>query len=151
MIESHDYPVQLTATGPKSAVVSSAGDGLDRLAVASPAEFGGPGRTWSPEHLFVAAISSCLMTTFHVIADISGIEVLDYKDDAVGHLQRGADRLYKIDQVTLKPRVLIGKESDVPKTQRLLEKAKTVCLISRSVASDIQMKATVLVADRVDS
>lgn len=39
-----------------------------------PPEFGGPERTWSPEHLFVAAVSSCLMTTFRAIAEMSELE-----------------------------------------------------------------------------
>lgn len=149
MIQSHDYPVQLTATGPKTAVIDSVLDGLPTVEVASPTEFGGPGATWSPEHLFVASISSCLMTTFYVIADISGLEVLDYEDDATGHLLRGEDRLYRIDQVTLRPRVVVGSHSETAKALKLLEKAKTVCLISRSVSSDIEMEATVAVADRV--
>ena len=149
MIESHDYHVQLVSTSAKTAVVNSIGDALPTLNVASLLEFGGPGATWSPEHLFVASIASCLMTTFHVIADISGLEVLEYSDDAIGHLQRGEDRLYRIDRVTLLPRIAVGNETEVPKALKLIDKAKEVCLISRSVSADIEMRATIAVAERV--
>lgn len=151
MIESHDYHIQLSATGPKTGYLESDADALPRLEVASPSEFGGPGETWSPEHLFVAAVSSCLMTTFYAIADISGLTVVDYQDEAIGHLQRGDDRLYRIDRVTLRPRVVVADESKLDKARTLLEKAEKVCLISRSVSSKIEMEPVVLAAEQIDA
>jgi organic hydroperoxide reductase OsmC/OhrA len=48
------------------------------IEVATPPEFpkGMPG-IWSPEHLFTAAVSSCLMTTFLAIAENSKQEPED--------------------------------------------------------------------------
>jgi organic hydroperoxide reductase OsmC/OhrA len=149
MIDSHDYQIHLTGTGAKTGALDSAEDHIPTLEVASPPEFGGPGQTWSPEHLFVASISSCLMTTFRVIAEIAGLEILGYDDDSTGRLQRGDDRLHRIESVTLRPHVLIKDEHEVDKAIRLLEKAKTVCLISRSVSSVIDMEPTIAVADQV--
>lgn len=149
MIESHDYQIQLEATGPKTAMVDGREDRLPSLEIASPPEFGGPGSTWSPEHLFVASVSACLMTTFSVIAEIAGLEVLEYHDEATGRLLRGDDRLYRMDVVTLRPRVVVSDESKVDKALRLLEKAESVCLISRSVNSEIRLEATVAVAETV--
>lgn len=150
MIDSHDYQVQLTGDDPKTGYLESTEDALPRLEVASPPEFGGPKGTWSPEHLFVASISACLMTTFRAIAQVSGLEVVEYRDDAIGHLQRGDDRLYRIDRVTLRPRVVVADESAIPKAARLLEKAEKVCLVSRSVTSEIDFQPVVLASDRVD-
>lgn len=150
MIESHEYQVRLTGSEPKKGYVESDEVGLPRLEVASPPEFGGPGEIWSPEHLFVASISACLMTTFRAIAGISGLEVLEYRDDASGHLQRGSDRLYRIDRVTLRPRVVIADGSKVEKAQSLLERAEEVCLISRSVSSEIEVHSTVIAATPAD-
>lgn len=149
LIESHEYHVQLAGTGAKTGLLASTGDRLPAMPVASPPEFGGPGGLWSPEHLFVAAVSSCLMTTFKSIADMSDLEVLEYSDDAIGHLQRGDDRLYRIDKVTLRPKVVIADESKIEKAERLLEKAEKVCLVSRSIASEVEMDAKVLVGHQV--
>lgn len=143
MIESHDYHIHLQRIGAKTGRLD--GDGLPSLDMAAPPEFGGPGNHWSPEHLYVAAVASCLMTTFGAIAEISNLEVLDYGDNPSGHLQRGDDRLYKMDRVTLRPRVVIADASMTEKTLRLLEKAESVCLISRSVNSEITMEPTVVV------
>jgi peroxiredoxin-like protein len=144
MIDSHDYPIHLDGTGPKTALLTSEDD-LPKLDVASPPEFGGPGMTWSPEHLFVAAISSCLMTTFRTVAAMSNLDVVDYSDDATGHLVREGS-LYRIERVTLRPRVVISDPDKVDKTLRLLDKAEHACLVSRSVSAEIRMEPTVEIA-----
>lgn len=145
MIESHNYEVQIVGSGPKSGKAEAAQDGLSALEFASPPEFGGPGGVWSPEHLYVAAISTCLMTTFHAIADISNVEIVEYSDQASGRLERGDDRLYSMPRITLRPRIVINDESKVDKTLRLIEKAEQVCLINRSINSEVFLEPTVLV------
>lgn len=149
MIESHDYEIELVGKGVRSGILSAEGDGLPSLHVASPPEFGGPEGVWSPEHLYVASISSCLMTTFRAIAESSNLEVLEYSDSASGHMVRGDDRLYSISEVTLRPRVVIAEGEDVEKAERLLRKAEGVCLISRSVKTKVSMEGHVLVKHRV--
>ena len=147
MIESHDYVVEVTNTGVKTGMLRASADGLPGIEVASPPEFGGPAGIWSPEHLFVAALSVCLMTTFRAVAEGSGLEVLEYTDRSSGHLQRGEDRRYSFDRVTLRPRVVIEDESKVERTLRLLAKAESACLISRSVSSEIVLEPTVEVRE----
>lgn len=134
-------------TGVKTGVLAAPGDGLPSIEVASPPEFGGPAGVWSPEHLFVASLAVCLMTTFRAVAEASGLEILDYFDQSSGHLQRGEDRRYSFDTVTLRPRVVIDDESKVERTIRLLHKAEAACLISRSVASEILLEPTVEVRE----
>lgn len=144
MIESHDYPVSLHGMGPKEAVLTSA-DELPKLDVASPPEFGGPAGVWSPEHLFVAAVSSCLMTTFRTIASLSKVEVVDYRDEAVGHLIR-EDSYYRIASVTLRPHIVIADPEQLERAGRLIEKAELACLVSRSVNAEIHLEPTIEVA-----
>lgn len=144
MIDSADYQIHLDSTGPKTGFLTSEDD-LPKLEVSSPPEFGGPGMTWSPEHLFVAAISSCLMTTFRTIAALSNLEVLDYSDDATGHLVREAS-LYRIESVTLRPRVVVADANQVERALRILGKAEHACLVSRSVSSATRVDPTVEVA-----
>lgn len=147
MIESHNYEVELVNTGSKTGVLDATADGLPSIEVAAPPEFGGPAGVWSPEHLFVAALAACLMTTFRAIADASGLDVLEYSDESSGHLQRGDDRRYSFDVVTLRPRVLINDEAKIERTLRLLHKAEEACLVSRSVLSQIVLEPTVEVRE----
>jgi organic hydroperoxide reductase OsmC/OhrA len=149
MIESHDYLLHIEGTGPKTGIMTADEDGLPALHVASPPEFGGPEAIWSPEHLFVAAVSSCLMTTFRSIADLSKLDIVAYSDDPVGHLVRDESRMYRIESVTLRPRVTISDPEKVDRAIRLLEKAERACLVSRSVSAEIHLEPTVDVVEQV--
>lgn len=145
MIESAEYPTNIASTGLKTGVVDSDDDALPSIDVASPPEFGGPPEVWSPEHLFVASISSCLMTTFRSVAENSKLNVLEYSDDATGYLKRGDDRLYRMESVTLRPKIVIDDASKIDRAHRLIEKAELVCLISRSVDSRIDLEPEISV------
>jgi len=144
LITAHDYEVEVTGTGEKTGMLSATVDGLPEMVVASPPQFGGPAHVWSPEHLFVASIAACLMTTFRSMAANSGMEVVDYFDRSTGHLTRADDGLYSISKVTLRPTVVISDDSRVERAVRLLEKAEEVCLIGRSVRSETTLEPTVL-------
>jgi peroxiredoxin-like protein len=146
VIDTHDYQVRIQGTGQKTGIVADDEGTLPSLEFASPPEFGGPGATWSPEHLFVASVATCLMTTFSSIASASDLEVLEYRDDATGRLERGTDRLYRMESITLRPTVVVADESKVDKAQRLLAKAENACLISRSIASRVHFEPKVSVA-----
>lgn len=149
MIDSHDYQVSVTGTGQKTGLLEATSDRLPLLEVASPPEFGGPEQVWSPEHLFVASVAACLMTTFRSIAANSGVEVLEYGDDSIGHLRRGDDGLYSMARVTLRPTVVISADSNPERARRLLEKAEKVCLIGRSIVSETVLEPRVVQAHQV--
>jgi organic hydroperoxide reductase OsmC/OhrA len=149
LIDTHDYHVRVTGFDEKTGLLTAFEDDLPSLEVASPPEFDGPEGIWSPEHLFVASVAACLMTTFRSIAARSGVEVIEYRDDAEGHLQRADDGLYSIERVTLRPTVVIGQDTSLERAMRLLEKAERVCLIGRSVSCQVVLEAEVLEAHHV--
>lgn len=146
MVESHEYRVEIISTGIKTGRLAAPGDGLPELDVASPPEFDGPEGVWSPEHMFVASLAACLMTTFRAIAAASGVEVLEYNGRATGRLVQADDRLYRIDRVVLRPEIVIANPDQVDKARRLLDKAERACLISRSVNSQIEMAGSIRAA-----
>jgi peroxiredoxin-like protein len=147
LIDTHDYQVEVTGTGTKTGRLTAVDDGLPELDVASPPEFGGPSRIWSPEHLFVASVASCLMTTFMAMAERSGVEVVSYLDESVGRLARDEDGLYWIERITLRPRIVIAPESRVDRAERLIEKAEKVCLIGRSIGTETVLEPRVDLAE----
>ena len=146
MIESHDYVVELTNTGVKTGIAGASADSLPDLPVASPPEFGGPEGVWSPEHMLVGAVATCLMTTFRAVAEASGLDVVDYEDRAIGHLRRGDDRMYSFETVTLRPQITISDPTKIDRAMRLIHKADTACLVSRSVAANVVVEPTITVA-----
>lgn len=146
MSESHDYYVELRHIGDARGELSDSEHQLPPLEVAPPPQFGGRPGVWSPEHLFVASVAACLMTTFQAIASISRLDFLDYTDRPSGHLIKGEDGRYRLESVTLRPRVVVESETKADRARRLLDKAKEVCLISRSIGAKVQMEPTVEVA-----
>ena len=107
------------------------------IEVATPPEFPkGMEGIWSPEHYFVAAVNSCLMTTFLSIAENSRLEFETFSSKAVGKLEI-VDGKYMISEITLHPIVTIKDETMIEKATRVLIKSESNCLISNSVKSKI--------------
>lgn len=92
MKDSYTYPLQIRWNAPRGGIVESREDNLPSLTVASPPEFGGPEQTWSPEHMFVASVASCFMTTLLAIAELSKLEIRAFEADAGRGLHRALAR-----------------------------------------------------------
>jgi len=115
------------------------------IEVATPPEFPkGMEGIWSPEHLFVAAASSCLMTTFLAIAENSTLDFISFGCQAKGKLETIEGKLM-MSEIMLKPTVVIHDELHQNKAIRILKKAEDACLISHSIKSKITMEITVQV------
>ncbi|PBQ30695.1 osmotically inducible protein OsmC [Sphingobacteriaceae bacterium] len=113
------------------------------LEVATPPEFPkGMEGIWSPEHLFVAAVNSCLMTTFLSIAENSKLEFQSFRSKAIGKLELIDDK-YMMSEITLMPVLTIDDEIQKEKANRVLQKSEANCLISNSVKSKIIFKPEV--------
>jgi len=109
------------------------------IEVATPPEFpkGIPG-IWSPEHLFTAAVSSCLMTTFLAIAENSKLPFESFNCSSKGKLEQ-VDGKFIMSEIILEPTVIIADEKDRERAERVLQKSETACLISNSVKSKVTM------------
>lgn len=113
------------------------------IEVATPPEFpkGIPG-IWSPEHLFTAAVSSCLMTTFLSIAENSKLMFTHFLCRSKGKLEQ-VDGKFMMSEIILEPTVVITNEKDRERAERILQKSEAACLISNSVKSKITMIPTI--------
>eukprot|EP01041_Mallomonas_annulata_P040599 gene40599-64532_t len=142
MNNAHHYEVDLVWTSDRKGTISSPVLNSS-IEVATPPEFpnGIPG-IWSPEHLLVAAVNSCYMTTFLAIAENFKLafESLDCK--AVGLLEQPEGK-YLITTVLLKPVLVINDEHNAEKAMRVLEKTEKACLISNSIKANIKLDAVV--------
>ena len=121
----------------------------ESIMVATPPQFPkGVDKIWSPEHLFVAAINSCYMTTFLAIAENSKLEFKSFECNAKGKLEQ-VDGKYIISEVTVFPKVVITSENERERTERILKKTEANCLISNSVKSTVLMRTEILVEEKI--
>jgi peroxiredoxin-like protein len=146
MDNTSTYEVNLQWGNGRKGLVSS--PVLDHsIEVATPPEFpkGIPG-IWSPEHLLVAAVNSCLMTTFLAVAENSGLNFVNFESNATGKLEK-IEGKYLISEILLNPRVQISDESQREKALKVLQKSEAACLISNSIKSRIVFNPKVVIGD----
>jgi peroxiredoxin-like protein len=118
---------------------------MNCIEVATPPEFDkGMPNIWSPEHLFTAAVSSCLMTTFLAISEYSKFEFISFKCNSKGILDK-VEGKFAMTEVLLFPEVIISDESQRERALRILEKSEKACLITNSIKSKVTMEATIMV------
>ena len=116
---------------------------LPNMEVDAPPEFKGHEGVWTPEHLFVASVNSCFMTTFLAIAENSKLEVVSFSADAKGKLEKLEGQGFIMTEVILRPKLLIKHARDAERAGRILEKAERSCLISNSIKTETKLEPEV--------
>ncbi len=144
-MEAHHYNVNISWKQDRKGEMSSP-EIAQRVEVATPPQFPkGMENIWSPEHLFTAAVCSCLMTTFLAIAENSKLEFSHFECKSQGKLEQVEGR-FLMTEVILEPEVTINNESEREKAEKVLHKSEAHCLISNSVKAKITMIPRIIIA-----
>jgi peroxiredoxin-like protein len=143
-MDAHFYNVDISWKSGRTGEMSSP-ELQQTVEIATPPQFPkGVEGLWSPEHLFTAAVSSCLMTTFLAIAENSKLEFTNFQCGSKGKLEQ-IEGKFLMTEVILEPTVVILNEEDREKAERVLQKSEANCLISNSVHSKITMIPNIVV------
>lgn len=143
-MDAHFYNVDISWKSGRTGEMSSP-ELQQTVEIATPPQFPkGVEGVWSPEHLFTAAVSSCLMTTFLAIAENSKLEFTNFQCGSKGKLEQ-IEGKFLMTEVILEPTVVIINEEDREKAERVLQKSEANCLISNSVHSKITMIPNIVV------
>lgn len=142
MSDEHVYRTELNWVDNRRGIVRSP-ELQQVIEVATPPDFPkGMAGIWSPEHLFIASISSCFMTTFLAIADNSKLQFKGFFCSAEGRVDM-VDGTYRVTEVTLRPRIELVASHDRERAARILSKSEAACLISNSVKTTIIVRPDV--------
>jgi len=114
------------------------------LATATPPEFLGHAGFWTPEDLFVAAVNSCIMTTFLYYASKNNLDFLSYESKSEGILER-IEGQFMFSEIKIMPQILVKQELDIQKAKDLVELSEKDCLISNSIKSKVSVFPTIVV------
>jgi peroxiredoxin-like protein len=139
----HRYHVSAAAKSGDNIILTA--DNLPQLVSAPPAQFGGPGDQWSPEHLLVASVADCFILTFRAVAQASKLEWDNLEAAAEGVLER-VERVTRFTAITVSATLTVPAGVDVDKARRLLEKAEEACLITNSLSAETHLETDVIVA-----
>ena len=137
----HHYSVASVAE--PEGVVSLSSDGLDPIASAAPAEFGGQGDKWSPETLLVAAVADCFILSFRAIARASKLSWTSLRCEVDGTLER-KERVTKFTEFSVHATLSVPPGTKEERAHRLLEKAEESCLITNSLSASTHLEAVIL-------
>jgi len=121
--------------GDKSAKTIFSGPG--ELEIGPAPEFNGKPETLNPEEMFVAAINSCIMTTFFYFVRKSNVEILSYYSDAQGWVEKHIDG-FRFTKVEVRAKVTLQQQDLVEKVRELGDLAEKYCLVSRSISCPVR-------------
>jgi len=140
------YEVELNWLTNKSGIVHSR-DVEGTIHVATPKQFGGEGKDWSPEHLFLNSICSCYMSTFISFSKKMNFEISRLDCSAIGQTERVDDK-YKFTYINLYPEISVADQSLFDKVNLAVEKTQKYCLISNSINAIVIYHAEILIEPR---
>jgi peroxiredoxin-like protein len=132
MENEHTYRVVAWWSSGKSGLAKS-DSAPNAIHFAAPPQFGGLQARWSPEDLLLCALASCFTTTFRALAEYSRFEYTDLQVEVSGTVCK-VESGYAFQEITLRPTLILSQEEEHPRADRLLDKAKQLCLISRALA-----------------
>ena len=140
----HLYTVASKATTESPVTLSC--DGVVDLLSVAPVQFGGSGEHWSPEDLLVASVADCYIMSFKALARASKLDWDSIQCEAVGKL----DRVEKVTQFTefdLTVALVIADQGSRSLAERLVQKAKEICLITNSLSAKLHLQTDVISED----
>ncbi|MFC3560330.1 OsmC family protein [Pedobacter jamesrossensis] len=99
---------------------------------------------WTPEHLFVAAVNSCLMSTFLLVAENSKFQFISFDCNAVGEIEK-IDGKFVVTAIVLKPTLIISINQNKTKAKRVLEMSEKACAIANPIQTKITLEPMVMI------
>jgi organic hydroperoxide reductase OsmC/OhrA len=138
----HHYAAEATAR--PSGNVSLVAEGVPPIGSAPPVEFDGPGDSWSPESLLVAALADCFVLTFRAVARASHFEWNNLECRAEGKL----DRLQGISRFVsfrVSAHLTIPAGADEATGRALLAKSERACLVTNSLVAPVELLVEIAV------
>jgi len=138
--KSYFFTNTVSKEGDESANTVFSGPG--ELEIGPAPEFSGSPETLNPEEMFVAAINSCLMTTFFYFVGKLNVDILSYYSDAEGRVEKQTDG-FRFTSVEVRAEVTLQQENLAGKAREIGDLAEKYCLVSRSVACPVHYQLEV--------
>lgn len=115
-----------------------------QAAVSSAPEYKGDPSCADPEKLLTGAVASCHMLTFLAIAEVKGLQVESYRDQATGFLEKGENGRPQITRIELHPQITFAGEGapDEATIKRMHASAHKNCFIANSIKAKVEVIET---------
>jgi organic hydroperoxide reductase OsmC/OhrA len=108
------------------------------LPLSSDAAFSGDPVCLNPEQLLVLAAASCQLLSFLAVAARARLDVVDYRDEALGEMPETA-----LTVITLRPHIIVAVDPARPvdenRVLHLCEVAHRECYIANSLQTEVRV------------
>lgn len=126
----YEFKTAIEYAGGKKGILSGAGK--HHIEAGCSVEFGGKKEYWSPQHLFVGSVETCIITTFLWLLEKSRLRIESYRSVAAGKAQlRNKDFVFT--EVEIKPVITMATEVAKEVIENLIIQAGKECMVSNSV------------------
>jgi len=119
------------------------------LSLSSDPAFRGDPARLNPEQLLVLAASSCQLLSFLAVAARARLDVVDYRDQAVGEMPED-DPPLRLTRIVLRPRITLVPPTDgrlnEDRVRHLIEVAHRQCYIANSLTTAVVVEPTIVAA-----
>jgi len=136
-----EYPVSFSSeseTGKKRRkMVCKTGEGLE-TEMSVPEEFGGDSENPSPEDLFNASLSACIIATFKITAERKGLEFSNVELDSETFLDRNEEGRPVMKNAEIVVEVYGTKDEKLG--EEVAQITERNCFIHNSVKTDVDTK-----------
>ncbi|WP_129791783.1 OsmC family protein [Sphingosinicella sp. CPCC 101087] len=99
---------------------------------------GGDPTKMNPEDLLLSALAACHMLWYLHFAAEAGITVLSYEDSPIGHGEVDPSGAGRFLGATLRPLIVVARDSDLKLAESLHHRVPNVCFIARSVSFPVR-------------
>jgi len=136
------YEFETTAEYSKEKEGILSGEDKHNITIGCAPEFGGKKEYWSPQHLFIASIEVCIMTTFLWLLEKKNLRIISYQSNAAGRVQL-RNKEFVFTEITVKPAITIDSESDKDDIYNLVIEAGKQCMVSKIISCSVVLKPTI--------
>ncbi len=99
---------------------------------------------WSPEHLFLSALSSSFMTTYLALADKAQLPISHYECNVIGQIALVEGHL-EFMTINLFPKIYVASSDDIVKANEVLMKSYKHCIVANSIKPHLVQHGAVLI------
>ncbi|HET8646750.1 MAG TPA: OsmC family protein [Vicinamibacteria bacterium] len=138
----HHYEVTLAGAGDGGGALAAAG--RPPILGGAPPEFDGRQEWWSPEHLLLASVTLCLMTTLQALAARARVPLARYGSHISATLDKTAAGLV-FTEIVATMEVAVAEEHR-ERVAGLIDSAKKHCIISNALSVPVAVTASVTAA-----
>lgn len=99
---------------------------------------------WTPEHLLLTSLNSCLMTTFLNKAEKANVQFVSFESSSSCTIEMVKGKP-NITGIVLKPKVVIPFFQNPDEVKYIIEMSKVSCLISNTIKANIRLEPEITV------